>query len=154
MDSGCQTVKSDWFPRTIRFLWRFLDQKNMGSKDGLGIPVWIRGDWAKSRASQGVLVVKKICLPMQETLRDTSSIPGLGRSRREEHGNSLQYSCLDNPMNRGALVAIVRRVTKSQTQLKWLSTCARVKRLWKKSQNVMIWNSISESGKGPRKDKK
>ena len=33
---------------------------------------------------------------------DTSSIPGSGRSSREENGNPLQYSCLENPMNRGA----------------------------------------------------
>ena len=33
---------------------------------------------------------------------DTGSIPGLGRSPGEGNGNPLQYSCLDNPMNRGA----------------------------------------------------
>ena len=35
------------------------------------------------------------------------------------HGNPLQYSCLDNPMDRGSLRAIVHRVAKSQTGLKW-----------------------------------
>ena len=39
----------------------------------------------------------------------------------EEDGNPLQYSCLKNPMERGAWQATVRRVTKSQTQLKRLS---------------------------------
>ena len=34
-------------------------------------------------------------------LRDTASIPGLGRSPGGGHGNPLQYSCLENPMNRG-----------------------------------------------------
>ena len=48
-------------------------------------------------------------------------IPGLGRSPGEGHGNPLQYSCLENPMNRGPLQAIVHRVTKSWTQLKHLS---------------------------------
>ena len=33
---------------------------------------------------------------------DVDSIPGLGRSHGEKHGNSLQYSCLKNPMDRGA----------------------------------------------------
>ena len=33
---------------------------------------------------------------------DLGSIPGLGRSPREGHGNPLQYSCLENPMDRGA----------------------------------------------------
>ena len=44
------------------------------------------------------------------------SIPGLGRSPGEGNGNSLQYSCLENPMdNRGAWQAIVHEVAKSQT---------------------------------------
>ena len=33
---------------------------------------------------------------------DTGSVPGLGRSSEEGHGNPVQYSCLENPMNRGA----------------------------------------------------
>ena len=48
-------------------------------------------------------------------------IPGSGRSPREENGYSFQYSCLENPMDRGAWQAIVHRVAESQTQLKWLS---------------------------------
>ena len=48
---------------------------------------------------------------------DTGSIPGWVRSPRETNGNPLQYSCLINSMDRGAWWAIVRRVTKSQTQL-------------------------------------
>jgi len=55
-------------------------------------------------------------------LRDQSSIPGSGRSPEAGHGNSLQYSCLENPMDRGAWQATVHRVTKSQTQVKKLST--------------------------------
>ena len=57
-------------------------------------------------------------------LRDQSSIPGSGRSPEAGHGNSLQYSCLENPMDRGAWQATVHRVTKSQTQVKKLSTQA------------------------------
>ena len=49
-------------------------------------------------------------------------IPGPGRSPREGHGNLLQYSCLENPMDRGAEWPTVHRVVKSQTQLKRLST--------------------------------
>ena len=48
---------------------------------------------------------------------DLGSIPGLGRSREEGHGNLLQYSCLENPVGRGATA---HRVTQSQTQLKRL----------------------------------
>ena len=51
-------------------------------------------------------------------LRDEGSVPGLGRSSGGGHGNPLQYSCLENPMDRGAWWATVHAVTKSQTQLK------------------------------------
>ena len=50
-------------------------------------------------------------------LGDASSIPGLGRSPGGGNGNPLQYSCLENLMDRGALQATVHGVTKSRTQL-------------------------------------
>ena len=43
-------------------------------------------------------------------------IPGLGRSPEEGNGNPLQYTCLENPMDRGACRATIHGVTKSQTQ--------------------------------------
>ena len=48
---------------------------------------------------------------------DLSSIPGSGRSSGEGNGNPLQYSCLENPMDRGAWRVIVHGVTKSLTEL-------------------------------------
>ena len=45
-------------------------------------------------------------------IRNTSSIPGLGRSPGEGNGNPLQYSCLENSMDRGAWQATVPGVTK------------------------------------------
>ena len=54
-------------------------------------------------------------------IKDSGSIPGLGRSLGGQHGNLLQYSCLENPMDRGTWWAIVHTVTKSQTWLKQLS---------------------------------
>ena len=48
-------------------------------------------------------------------IRDTGLIPGSRRFPGGGHSNPLQYSCLDNPMNRGAWQAIVHRVAKSQT---------------------------------------
>ena len=50
-------------------------------------------------------------------VRDAGSMPGLGRSPGGGHGNPLQYSCLENPMDRGAWWATVHGVAKSQTQL-------------------------------------
>ena len=52
---------------------------------------------------------------------DTGLIPGLGRSPGEGNVNPLQYSCLQNPMVRGAWQVTVHGVTKSQTRLKQLS---------------------------------
>ena len=51
-------------------------------------------------------------------MQETSSIPGTGRSSGEENCNPLQYACLGNPMDRGAWLAIVHGVVKSQI---WLS---------------------------------
>ena len=48
---------------------------------------------------------------------DIGSIPESERSSGEGNGSPLQYSCLENPMDRGAWRATVHRVTKSQTQL-------------------------------------
>ena len=48
---------------------------------------------------------------------DPGSIPGLGKSPGEGNGNPLQYSCLENSMDRGAWRAKVHGVTKSQTGL-------------------------------------
>ena len=55
-----------------------------------GLPWWISGKKKKSACNAGYL----------------GSIPGLGRSPGGEHGNPLQYSCLENPMDRGAWWAI------------------------------------------------
>ena len=55
---------------------------------------------------------------------DTGSIPGSGRSPGKGQGNSLQYSCLKNPKDKGAWQATVHGLAKNQTQLKLLSTHA------------------------------
>ena len=60
------------------------------------------------------LVVKNL-LANAGDARDGGSIPGLGRSPGERNGNPLQYSCLENSMDRGAWWATVHEVTKSQT---------------------------------------
>ena len=61
---------------------------------GVGLPLWLRG--------------KRVCL-------QCSSIPESGRSFEGGHGNPLQYSCLENPMDRRAWRAIVHRTAKSWT---------------------------------------
>ena len=63
------------------------------------------------------LVVKNLPANAGDT-RDSGLIPGLERSPGESQGNPLQYSCLENPMDRRAWWATVHRVSKSQIQLK------------------------------------
>ena len=58
-------------------------------------------------------------------LRNLGSVLGLARSSGEGHCNPLQYSCLENPMDRGAWRATVHGVAESWQRLKELSTHAR-----------------------------
>ena len=48
-------------------------------------------------------------------MQETGSIPGSAGSSEGRDGNPLQYSCLENPMDRGAILAMVHRVAKNQT---------------------------------------
>ena len=66
-----------------------------------------------SGASQVVLVVKNLPTNAGD-IKALSLIPGLGRYPGGGHGNPLQYSCLENPMNRGVWQATVHWVAKSQ----------------------------------------
>ena len=72
-----------------------------------------------NRISQVVLVVKN--LPANA---DAGSIPRSGRPPGGGNGNPLQYSCLENPKDRGAWQAKIHRATQSWIQLKRLSMCA------------------------------
>ena len=88
-------------------------------------------------------------------MQETSSIPELGRSPGEGKGYSLQYSCLENSMDRGAWQAAVHGVTKSQTQLNNLrkrkvGICSRragakfyfIDHLMKKKVKVKVSHSV------------
>ena len=70
------------------------------------------------------LVVKNV-LANTGDLRGEGLIPGLGRSPGGGNGNPLQYSCLENPMDRGAWQVTVHWVAKSRTQMKRLSMQAK-----------------------------
>ena len=65
----------------------------------IGLPRWLSG--------------KEYPLANAKDTRDVDLIPGSGRSPGEENGNPLQYSCLENSMDRGAWWATVHGVTKS-----------------------------------------
>ena len=57
----------------------------------------------------------KNCFANTGDVRDMGLIPGLGRSPGEGNGNPLEYSCLENPVDREAWWATVHRVAKSWT---------------------------------------
>ena len=61
---------------------------------------------------------------------DLGSNPRSGRSPGEGHDNPLQYSCLENPVDRGAWWGTVHGVTKSRTRLKHLSTAQHTHRVF------------------------
>ena len=75
---------------------------------------------------------------------DSGWIPGLGRSPGGRYGNPLQYSCLENPMDRGAWRAMVCRVEKNWTRLRWLSRHTYIKSctIWKRMVSHVIRDSL------------
>ena len=99
---GSQQFRHDWVTNTNIFTYIYVD---------MCFPCGARGKESPANAGDR---------------RDTSSIPGSGRSPAGGHGNPLQYSCLENPMDNGTWRATVSRVAKSQTWLKWLCTHAYV----------------------------
>ena len=60
-------------------------------------------------------MVKNLPVMQKTWIKDLGSIPGCGRSHKEGNGNPLQYSCLENPMDRGGWWATVRGVAELDT---------------------------------------
>ena len=112
--SGLISFRIDWFgifavQGTLRSLLQHHSSKASILQCSAMVNSWV------------VLVVKNLPAKARDT-GDLGLIPGSGRSPGGGNGNTLQYSCLENPTDRGALKAMVHRVTKSWTQLKQLST--------------------------------
>ena len=85
-----------------------------------------RGAWrATIWDSQEALVVKNLSASAGDVIRDVGSVRGLGRSPGGGNGNPLQYSCLENAMDRGDWQATIHSVTWSHTGLKRLSKHTR-----------------------------
>ena len=72
---------------------------------------------SNSRGFPGGASGKEPACQCRQTVIDAGSVPGSGRSPGEGLDNPLQYSCLENPMDRGAWQAVVYGITKSQTPL-------------------------------------
>ena len=90
-------------------------------REGGGLPWWLS-------------VKDSIC-----NTGEVGSVPGLGKSPEGEHGNPLQYSCLENPMDTGSWWATVHRDSKSQTRLKGQSIHTRKEGNGVYSQKVTVY---------------
>ena len=95
--------------------------------------------------------------------RDASSVPGSGRSPGDGNGNWLQYSCLENPMDRGAWWATVHRVAKSWmwlsnwpcTHLRWLQLSCLSKIYFSPDSfpcSPTQWQLLASAGPNPAKE--
>ena len=85
----------------------------------------------------------------KESTCNAGDAAGLGRSPGEGHGNPLQCSCLENPMDRGAWQATAYRVAKNPRRLKNLSTYARKVKFPEFSVlnfRKFTWNDLVEKG--------
>ena len=92
-----------------------------------------------------MLVVKNVSANAR-VLRDVGSILGLGRSPGGRHGNTIQYSCLKNPMDRGTRQVMVHRITQSWIWLKWLTRHAHsAYKLNKHGHNVQPFPILNHS---------
>ena len=76
-------------------------------------------------------------------IKDVGLIPGSGRSPGEGHGNPLQYSYLENPMDRGAWRTTVYSVTKNRAWLKWLNTYTPLNNPFTPTANIYWVTAIS-----------
>ena len=110
---GKMPWRREWQPTLV-----FLPGESHGQTSLAGYSPWGRKELGmterSSLTSLWALVVKNLPAKAGD-VRDVSLIPGSGRSPGGRHGNSLQYSCLENPMDRGAWQATVHRVTESDT---------------------------------------
>ena len=107
------------YEQLLQPLWTSLHSGPISQK--LTVPPQIKKRPLPSGAFQVAHVVKN--LPANAgVLRDAGLIPGSGRSPGTGHGKPLQYSCLENPIDREAWPTTAHRVAQSQTWLKWLNT--------------------------------
>ena len=157
---GSQRVGHDW---AIDLIWS--DLVVLGNRETQGEREWWGDSWFWKQSGQTHLsvvccsLVAKNPLVKAGNIWDMGSIPGLKRSPGEGNGNTFQYSCLENPMDRGAWRAAVHGVAKSWTWLRWLSTSTHGCSWWyprnnysnnikdphyhnKYNNNEKIWNIV------------
>ena len=128
----CFIKLGDFWPLIFQFFWSVLSFL-------LGLFNTVQ--YVIEGTSQVVLVVKMLPVNIGD-IRDTGLIPGLGRSPGGGHGNPLQYSCLENPMDRGTWWATVHGVTKSGTHwsdLVCIHACISLKLFFFPLRDFMIF---------------
>jgi len=134
-----QTVRSKWSQLEAEVGTidpRSKETRNSNFSSSRGLCTYLRvAMWARPGGSDG----KKIHMQC----RRPGSTPELGRSPREGNGTPLQYSCLENPMDRGAWRATVHGVIKSWTWLSDYSYCY----VWTLSLLFSRWNIPSSSNR-------
>ena len=89
-----------------------------------------------TKASQVTLVVKNSPANAGD-IRDTNLIPGSGRAPGGRHGNPLQYSCLENPMDRGAWRATVHGDTRVRHD--WSNSAFRTEKAMAPHSSTLAW---------------
>ena len=129
---GSQRVGHDWATSLSLFAfmhWRrkwqptpvFLPGESQGRGSLVGCSLWgqrVRHNLATEHDLTGkIMLSPKVVKESACNAGDPGSTSGLGRSPGEGNGNPLQYSCLENPMDKGIWWATVHGVTKSQTRL-------------------------------------
>ena len=105
-------LEKEMAPHSSVLVWRIPGTAEPGGLPPMGSHR-VGHDWSNLAAAAGGLDSKEIvCNPGHPGL-----IPGAGRSPGEQNDYPLQYSCLENPMDRGVRRAIIRGITKNWTQL-------------------------------------
>ena len=148
---GSLRVRQDWTTSLSLFTfmhWRrkwqptpvFLPGESQGQGSLVGCCLWGRTQsWTRLKR-----------LSSSSSSRDVGLIPGSGRSPWGGCGNPLQCSCLENPMDRGASWATIHRVTKNQTQLKWLSmdtlSLKKEARVYNREKTISLTSGAGKTG--------
>ena len=120
LSTGSHRVRYDWSDLAAAALWKLppLKWQFISFAHFLKFHSFISWYYL-FMASQVALMIKTPSANAEGT--DTGSVPELGRSSGEGHGNPLQYSCQENSMERETWWVMVHRVANSWTRLKWLS---------------------------------
>ena len=117
--------RREWLPASVFLPGEFHEQRSLAGYSPWGCQELDTTEWlstAQHSTAQGITRASQVAQGKESACNagdtgDAGSIPGLGRFPGGNHGNLFQYSCLENPMNRGARWATVHGLTKSQTQL-------------------------------------